>query len=93
MGWLDLPLVGEQTLGDWIGFAETERELGITRVVVLGMGGSSLAPEVYQQTFGLRRGFLTILDGVHPDEIASLERSLSLDQTLFVVSSKSGIDD
>jgi len=90
LGWLDLPMISEETLGDWVDFAETELSLGVRRVVVLGMGGSSLAPEVFQQTFGLRDEFLVVLDSVHPDEIAAIDDRLDLEHTLFVVSSKSG---
>ncbi len=88
LGWLDLPFVDPAVLSDWTAFAETERSSGLSRVVVLGMGGSSLAPEVYQRTFGDREDFLVVLDSTHPDAISSLE--LDFASTLFVVSSKSG---
>ncbi len=89
LGWLDLPSTPEEVVGDWVGFAEAERESGIERVVVLGMGGSSLAPEVFERTFGDGR-FLTVLDTTHPRTIRRLADELDRDRTLFVVSSKSG---
>ena len=65
---------------------------GLTDVVVLGMGGSSLAPDVLSRTFGRRPGFpeLRILDSTVPAQIATLESHLDLSKTLFVVASKSG---
>jgi hypothetical protein len=69
-------------------FAEGVREDGLADVVVCGMGGSSLAPEVIRRTFGADR--VHVLDTTHPRAIRSLEDSLDLDRTLFVVSSKSG---
>lgn len=90
LGWLDLPYAEESQIGDWLGFAAAERDLEIDRVVVLGMGGSSLAPELYQRTLGERRSFLSVLDSTHPDAVAALVAKLDLARTLFVVSSKSG---
>ena len=65
---------------------------GFTDVVVLGMGGSSLAPEVFQSTFGNADGHprLTVLDSTHPAAVTALTSALDLSRTLFVVSSKSG---
>ena len=56
--------------------------------VLLGMGGSSLAPEVLRRTFNVES--FHVLDTTHPEAIRRLERSLDLEQTLFLVSSKSG---
>jgi len=74
------------------GFADEVRLEGIRHAVVLGMGGSSLAPEVYQATFGNAEGFpeLTVLDSTHPAAVKAVEENIDLDSTLFVVSSKSG---
>ena len=65
---------------------------GYTDVVVLGMGGSSLAPEVFRQSFGPQDGGLTlhVLDSTHPQEVKRYLDTLDLDKTLAVVSSKSG---
>ena len=89
LGWLELPATPEDVLGDWAGFGEAEREAGIARVVVLGMGGSSLAPEVFERTFGTGR-FLSVLDTTHPDTVRGVAAGLDPERTLFVVSSKSG---
>ena len=89
LGWLALPRVSEEVLGDWIGFAGAEREGGLERVVVLGMGGSSLAPEVFGRVLG-DEGCLVVQDTTQPDAIAALADSLDVERTLFVVSSKSG---
>ncbi|MGB4861606.1 MAG: bifunctional transaldolase/phosoglucose isomerase [Tepidiformaceae bacterium] len=73
-------------------FAKSVWDEGYTTAVLLGMGGSSLAPEVLQTTFGTVPGALTlhVLDATDPDQIAALEAGLDLEHTLFIVSSKSG---
>ncbi len=63
---------------------------GFTQAVVLGMGGSSLAPEVFAKTFRGTDITVHVLDSTHPDAIAALEASLDLPNTLFIVSTKSG---
>ncbi|HET9225436.1 MAG TPA: phosphoheptose isomerase, partial [Thermoanaerobaculia bacterium] len=65
---------------------------GIRDAVVLGMGGSSLAPEVFARTYGSANGYprLTVLDSTHPEAVRSLAARLDPARTLFVVSSKSG---
>ena len=64
------------------------RDDGLDTVVLLGMGGSSLAPEVMRRSFGAD-GF-HVLDTTHPTAVARLRDELPLERTLFVVSSKSG---
>ncbi len=61
-------------------------------VVLLGMGGSSLAPEVFQATFGRREGYpeLLVADSTHPGAVRAVDDRIDLARTLFVVSSKSG---
>lgn len=63
-----------------------------SHTVLLGMGGSSLAPEVLSMTFGSAEGFgkLLVLDSTNPDQIAAIEAQINLAKTLFIVSSKSG---
>jgi transaldolase/glucose-6-phosphate isomerase len=92
MGWLDLPETMHEKLEDLTRFAERVRLEGIDHVVLLGMGGSSLAPEVFQKTFGNAPGYpeLIVLDSTHPDAVRSVEKRLNISQTLFLVSSKSG---
>lgn len=92
LGWLTV----SQTMRDWLpeltAFAADVRQTGFERVVLLGMGGSSLAPEVMSIIFGTAAGYpsLLLLDTTDPATIANAERSLDLERTLFVVSSKSG---
>jgi len=92
LGWLTVADHALEQLDDVLAFAAELRAEGFTDCALLGMGGSSLAPEVLWQTFGsgvdgLR---LHVLDSTHPDAVAALEARLPLDTTLFLVSSKSG---
>jgi transaldolase/glucose-6-phosphate isomerase len=92
LGWLDLP-VSMGSLADRL--TQLGREAaaeGIREAVVLGMGGSSLAPEVFAHTFGPAAGHPTVsvLDSTHPDAVRALADRLDLSKTWFVVSSKSG---
>ena len=66
------------------------RDAGITDAVLLGMGGSSLGPEVFRRSFGEGKIRLHVLDSTHPDEIRAVRDALDLATTLFIVSSKSG---
>ena len=65
---------------------------GFTHCALLGMGGSSLAPEVFRRSFPARPDFLElhVLDSTHPDAVAAFEEALTFDRTVFLVSSKSG---
>jgi len=92
LGWLT---ISERMLGglsDIETFAEQVRDEGITDVVLLGMGGSSLAPEVLRRCFAARAGWprLHVLDTTDAAAIRALEISLELRRALFIVSSKSG---
>jgi phosphoglucose isomerase-like protein len=69
-------------------FAEDVASDGLVTIVLLGMGGSSLAPEVLRLTYGA--GSFHVLDTTHPKAIRALADDLDLEHTLFVVSSKSG---
>ena len=96
LGWLDAPGLSRELLPNLDAlFTECQQE-GITHALLLGMGGSSLAPEVLSKTFGARenRGKLgvqvTILDSTDPDQIRSAARISPFEQTLYIVSSKSG---
>ncbi|HEY2161136.1 MAG TPA: hypothetical protein VGH24_07520 [Solirubrobacteraceae bacterium] len=87
--------VGETMLehaSELAAFAEQVRADGFTDAVLLGMGGSSLGPEVLRRSFGEVPGGLRlqVLDSTHPDEINKVQDSLDLEKTLFIVSSKSG---
>ncbi len=86
LGWLDEPLRMRQRLDELGEVAETATD--VDDVVLLGMGGSSLAPEVLRRAF--ERDRFHVLDTTHPQAIRRLADSLDLDRTFFVVSSKSG---
>ncbi len=92
LGWLTLPDTQPDTLDGLVAFADEVRSEGFTHVVLLGMGGSSLAPEVFARCFGSTPGYpeLSILDSTHPLAVLSLVERLPLAKTLFCVSSKSG---
>lgn len=92
LGWLGVVEQQLQRGGFWQQWTEDILRSGFRHAVVLGMGGSSLCPEVLRQTFGKRPDFpaVHVLDSTVPEQIIALERDLDLAQTLFVVSSKSG---
>ena len=87
LGWLDEPKRIRERAGEIAEFAAEARRKFET-FVLLGMGGSSLAPEVLKQTFGAKQ--LHVLDTTHPEMIRHAEKSLDLSKTMFIVSSKSG---
>ncbi len=92
LGWLDVAdrMVSElPRLRAFVGAARAE---GIRHAVLCGMGGSSLAPEVFRETFGSKAGFpeLHVLDSTAPGAIRALEGSIDLERSIFLVSSKSG---
>ncbi|HEY5693896.1 MAG TPA: hypothetical protein VIR14_05255 [Gaiellaceae bacterium] len=87
LGWLDEPLRMQEQLGNVARFAEDLHE-AVDDIVLCGMGGSSLAPEVLRRTFGVDR--FHVLDTTHPRAIRALEGRLDLERTFFVSSSKSG---
>ena len=92
LGWLTLPETMRGQLDDMAALAESAKAEGISHVVLLGMGGSSLAPEVFQRTFGNAPGYpeLRVLDSTHPEAVRTVEAAVNLPRTLFLVSSKSG---
>ncbi len=92
LGWLASPSAMLERVGEIDAFAKAVRSGGVARVVLLGMGGSSLAPEVFAKTFGSAPGCpeLSILDSTDPGAVLRVALDLDPDRTLFVVSSKSG---
>jgi transaldolase/glucose-6-phosphate isomerase len=95
LGWLKLPESMRTQAEDLAHFALEVRSDGLRHAVVLGMGGSSLAPEVYAHTFGSAPGYpaLTVLDSTHPAAVRAMVANtgrLNPLHTLFLVSSKSG---
>jgi transaldolase/glucose-6-phosphate isomerase len=91
LGWLDFPEHVLAASGDLAAFARESAAL-FDHAVVLGMGGSSLAPDVLRATFGRSEGFpqLHVLDSSDPSQVQTLEAALDLRRTLFIVASKSG---
>lgn len=92
LGWLcvvDQQLKGVAHLQD---FADDVKQAGFRDVLLLGMGGSSLGPEVFAETFGAKPGFpkLHVLDSTDPAQIRRFEGNIDPARTLFLVSSKSG---
>ncbi len=89
--WLDwLTIVGEE-LGDTQKYTELTKDIddaGFTDVLLMGMGGSSLCPEVLAMTFG--KANFHILDSTVPAQVKAVEDKLDLTRTLFIVASKSG---
>jgi transaldolase/glucose-6-phosphate isomerase len=92
LGWLTITEPMSEALGELSDLREDCRAAGITDAVVLGMGGSSLAPEVFRRSFGQQDGGLRlqVLDSTDPAAVLAVERSIDLARTVFVVSSKSG---
>ena len=90
VGWLHIV---EEELADvdrLQGFAEEIKKRGFTDLVLLGMGGSSLGPEVMAETFGRQPGWprFHVLDSTDPAQIRAIERAVDLGNTLFIISSK-----
>lgn len=92
LGWLDAVQREQDALPLYRRFADAVKRAKFTDAVVLGMGGSSLGPEVLATTFKQAKGFpkLHILDSTDPAQVARVEKSINLTRTLFIVSSKSG---
>jgi len=92
LGWLDITQEQIANLAIFRKLAQEVRKAKFRHVLLLGMGGSSLCPEVLRLTFGKIPGFpeLQVLDSTDPGQIKALERKLDLRKTLCIVSSKSG---
>jgi transaldolase/glucose-6-phosphate isomerase len=92
LGWLSAPEDFARELGELQAFAAELRAEGLRHLLLLGMGGSSLCPEVLAETFGQLPGGpkLHVLDSTVPAQVAAIEREVDLPRTLVIVSSKSG---
>ncbi len=92
LGWLDLPEESLELLDELQEFAAEIHHAELRHVVLLGMGGSSLAPEVFAETFGDSDEYpeLIVLDSTHPQAVRVVDSAIDPLATLFVVSSKSG---
>lgn len=91
LGWLDSIAPMQKAVGQMAAFAREVRAAGYRDVVLLGMGGSSLAPEVFSLTFPPSApGRFYVLDSTDPASVLGVERAVDLHTTLFIVASKSG---
>lgn len=92
LGWLTIADEQFANLATFKQFAAEVKKAKFKHLVLLGMGGSSLCPEVLRMTFGKIAGFpeLHVLDSTDPVQIKALEKKLDLKKTLCIVSSKSG---
>jgi transaldolase/glucose-6-phosphate isomerase len=92
LGWLTVPGEMSEVADELKTFAETVSASGFQHVMVCGMGGSSLCPEVLRQTFGRQKGFpeLLVLDSTDPDAIYNFKQQIDIRHCLFVIASKSG---
>jgi transaldolase/glucose-6-phosphate isomerase len=90
LGWLNSPAATD--IADYEDFAQRVKGQNFTDAVVLGMGGSSLGPEVLAETFARKPGFpkLRVLDSTDPAQVRAMESAVNIANTLFIVSSKSG---
>src|SRR6476620_2478258 len=90
LGWLNRPASAD--LADYEDFAERVKGQKFTDAVVLGMGGSSLGPEVLAETFPKKSGFpkLHVLDSTDPAQVRAMEKKIDIRKSLFIVSIKSG---
>ncbi|GBR14251.1 bifunctional transaldolase/phosoglucose isomerase [Asaia spathodeae] len=90
--WLDIVDERLAHVSELEAFASEVKAKGFSDVLLLGMGGSSLGPEVIAETFGHIAGFpkLHVLDSTDPQQVKTYENAVDLKKTLFIVSSKSG---
>src|SRR5687768_4389057 len=92
LGWLTLPEQDREGVALTVQFANEIKAEGTNTVVLLGMGGSSLAPEVIRSIVGRTEGYpvLHVVDSTDPAQSLAVERAIDFRRTLFLVASKSG---
>lgn len=92
LGWLDSPLATKDSVREINQFVDSIKKDGFTYALLLGMGGSSLAPEVFRLTFGVKPGYLelAVLDSTDPGAVKHYADILDPEKTLYIVSTKSG---
>ncbi|AFL87898.1 glucose-6-phosphate isomerase [Terriglobus roseus DSM 18391] len=92
LGWLDIVERQQADLASFAALREDIRSTGFTHALLLGMGGSSLCPEVLSLTYGQQPGFpkLHIVDSTDPAQVAAARAAVDLKKTICIVSSKSG---
>lgn len=88
LGWIDAPRAARAAWSSWVEFARAARADGLDRLLVCGMGGSSLAPRVLADAFGVTSA--DVLDSTDPAAIRDAVTADAIDRTLFVITSKSG---
>ena len=93
VGWLRVVEEQIAQLQQFTAIAADVVKAGFTHALLLGMGGSSLCPEVFKITFGKQKGHpeLHVLDSTDPAQIKSIENQVDLAKTVCIVASKSGI--
>lgn len=91
LGWLYLPESSRKLIHEVTQFRNEIQNAGFESVVLMGMGGSSLAPELYSLIFGEQNKLrLYVLDSTDPEQVRSITRKIKPATTIFIVSSKSG---
>jgi glucose-6-phosphate isomerase len=92
LGWLHSPEKMRAAVDEIKDVVDTLRTEGFTHALLLGMGGSSLAPEVFRYTFGIQPGYLDlhVLDSTDPGAVLDYEEKLKNKKTIYIVSTKSG---
>lgn len=92
LGWLNLPLLSPNEILAIQTLATELQKTGFQTIVLLGMGGSSLCPDLFRLIFSTQKNYprFLVLDSTDPFQIKTVESSLDLTKTLFIVSSKSG---
>ena len=92
LGWLTVAGTVLESAEELRAFADRVRGDGFKSVMLLGMGGSSLCPEVFRRTFGKIEGYpqLLVLDSTDPATVSNMEEAVDISKTLFIVASKSG---
>lgn len=90
--WLRIAEAMRESIGRLEGLADAVRADGYTHALLLGMGGSSLAPEVFSKTFGAADGYLRlgVLDSTDPGTVLARDAELDMTTSVFIVSTKSG---
>lgn len=92
LGWLDSVETTSKSTSEIKEFVQSVLNDEFTHALLMGMGGSSLAPEVFRLTFGVKEGYLdlAVIDSTHPDAVKEFNDTLEFEKTLFIVSTKSG---
>ena len=92
LGWLTIVEAQRKQIASLSKLADDIRQQGFSHIILLGMGGSSLGPEVFAETFGRQNGSpeLLVLNSTDPAQIRTVESKIDPARTLFIVSSKSG---